>query len=674
VSNEIMPWTEGSQGGLREPLAGPWADDVWLVTPKSSKRKAVYLRFTIDSISLKLEIKYAVWSNFDSGKWSMGRDHRTLCNELALIIRWLNHFAPPIQSLMEKGVEQWEMSLRSFIIQTSHIRQRVQKMLRSTQEYVECIGEDPRICLFRQLYMRIQEAYDDRPVLEKDIWDLRILGLAVNLSDCHFKLNFTFISQPWLRDLSKTYMKYSIAVRSPGGCLIRLQAIRGFSQFLAQQYPTAHISDIDRSMIVKYISFLSTCNMSDYWRKSVLCSLRVFFETCAHQLKIEGIIREPVIFESDFPKNMKQLSREIPEEVLKQVRKHLETLDTTTMRMVVILLECGMRISELCNLPLECLICDDKHDWYLRSYQIKSKKEHIIPLVSKEVIAAIQAQQQCIREQWGSTCPYLFPGGESHTLPFKANMFAVKLNKWAVEKDIRDSSGKLYHFQSHQFRHTVGMRLINSDIPLVVISRLLGHSWLSSTQIYAYKKADVLREELERVARKHKVVNHMGEVVTNDVQTNNPLIQITRKGIRGQTLPIGGCGRPIVSGDCEHANKCLNCIYWLTSTEDLPGLKIFYNRATQLRQKAVELGNQIVVKNQEHIIPLLALRIAKLEDTSMDGSLTVVDLLAELRTDCMEVESEMEEAREQGRLVVAKELEPIVEDLKAKIRALEASL
>ncbi len=99
MSNEIMPWTEGSQRGLREPLAGPWADDVWLVTPKSSKRKAVYLRFTIDSISLKLEIKYAVWSNFDSGKWSMGRDHRTLCRELTLIIEWLNHFAPPIQSI-----------------------------------------------------------------------------------------------------------------------------------------------------------------------------------------------------------------------------------------------------------------------------------------------------------------------------------------------------------------------------------------------------------------------------------------------------------------------------------------------------------------------------------------------------------------------------------------------
>ena len=673
MNDEMTSWTVSNQRRLQEHLVGPWADDVWLVTPRSYKGRTVYLRFSIASIPLKLEIKYAVWSKFDSGQWSMGRDQRTLSQDLALIIRWLNHFAPPIQSLMEKSLDQWEISLRSFIIQSGHLRQRVQKMLRSTQEYVECIGEDPRIHLFRQLYMRIQDTYDDRPALEKDIWDLRRLGLAVNLTRGQYILNFTLISQLWLRDLSKSYMKYAVAVRSPGDCLSKLQAIRSFSQFLAQHYPAACIQDIDRPMLVKFISFLRTCDVSDHWRKLVLVNLRVIFEICAHQLGIEGITREQVIFDSDFPKGMKKLSREIPEEVLKQVRKHLDTLDTTSLRMVVILLECGMRISELCSLSLECLICDDKHDWYLRSYQIKSKKEHIIPLVNKKVIAAIQAQQQYIREQWGSACPYLFPRRESPTMPFIAQVFTEKLNKWAVEKDIRDSSGKLYRFQSHQFRHTVGMRLINDDIPLVIISRLLGHSWLTSTQIYAYKKGDTLREELERVARK-KTVNHMGEVVPKDVQVNNPLIQITRKGIRGQTLPIGGCGRPVISGDCEHANKCLDCIYWLTSTEDLPRLKAFYNRANQLWQKAVESGNQIVVKNQEHIIPLLALRIAKLEDTSMDGSLTVVDLLTQLRTECKEVESEMEEARAQGRLVVAKELERIVEDLKAKIIALEASL
>jgi site-specific recombinase XerD len=421
MQDEMIPGIGDSQKRLQEHLVGPWADDVWLVTPKSSKRKAVYLQFPIISIPLKSEIKYAVWSKFDSGQREIGRDHRDLCRELVVVITWLNHFTPPVLSLMERSLEQWEISLRSYIIQTGQLRPKVQKVLLSTQEYVECVGEDMRILLFRQLFNIIQDVYDDRPALERDIWDLRKLGLDVNLTSTKHLLNFTLISQLWLRQLAKAFMKYSIALRSPGDCLIKLQALRCFSQFLEQQYPTAYISDIDRSMIVQYVSFLKARNLSDHWRKSMLSSLRVIFETCAHQLRMEGITREPVIFDSDFPKAVKRLSREIPEEVLKQVRKHLETLDTTTLRMVVILLECGMRISELCSLPLECLICDDKHDWYLRSYQIKSKKEHVIPLVSKKVIAAIQAQQQSIRDQWGSACPYLFPSSDSHFLPFKAH-------------------------------------------------------------------------------------------------------------------------------------------------------------------------------------------------------------------------------------------------------------
>lgn len=674
MSDETTQCIQNNQRLLQERLVGLWAEDTWLVNTRSSTRKAVYLRFTIDSTPLKVEIKYAVWSKFDNRQWKIEKDQKSLRKELSIIIQWLNHFSVPIQSLMEKSLEQWETSLRSYILQTGRLQQRVHKILLSSQEYVERVGDDPRIHLFRKLYNIIQDVYDDQPTLEKDVWDLRKLGLKVNLTATHNCLNFTLISQPWLRDLAKVFMKYSIEQNSAGDCTTKLQAIRGFSYFLASEYQTTSISDIDRSMMLKYISFLKASHVSDHWRKLVLSSLKTFFETCAYRLMIAGITKEPIIFSDDYPKKRKQLSREIPEEVLEQVRKHLETLDATTLRMIVILLECGMRISELCSLPLECLICDDKHEWYLRSFQIKSKREHIIPLINNKVVNVIQAQQQLIHEQWGNACSYLFPSREIYTLPFKSQVFAEKLNKWAVEKNIHDSTNKLYRFQSHQFRHTVGMRLINDNIPLDVISRLLGHSSLEATQIYAHKRATKLREELERVARKRKVVNHLGDVVTEEGHASSPVSQITRRGIRGQTLPIGGCGRPVVSGDCEHANKCLNCTFWLTSTEDIPRLKEFHTRAIRVRQKALECGNQAVVKNQEHIIPNLALRIAKLEDTSMDGSLAVSDLLAQLRTDLMEVENELVDAREQNLFLLVRELERIAEDLKAKITALEGSL
>jgi hypothetical protein len=339
--------------------------------------------------------------------------------------------------------------------------------------------------------------------------------------------------------------------------------------------------------------------------------------------------------------------------------------------MVVILLEVGLRISEVCTLHLSCLISDDRNEWYLRFYQWKAKQEHIVPLVDETVIATIQAQQQDIREQWGETCPYLFPSPLSPQLPFKAHTFTRTLNEWAYKKQIRDQSGNLYHFQSHQFRHTVGMQLINQDVHLDVISRLFGHGSLLMTQRYAQKRAAKLRAELERAARKRKTVNAAGQVVTGDPRANDPDAQLLRKGIRGQTLPVGGCGRLIVLGGCPHANTCITCTYWLTSTDDLPALKSFHRRAVRLKQRATEMGNQVVIEQQDRIIPSLSLRIKSLEDPQTESGLSVDELLVGLRSDLAEAESGLEEAREVGLPLAAKHLERTITDLKMRIAALE---
>lgn len=103
---------------------------------------------------------------------------------------------------------------------------------------------------------------------------------------------------------------------------------------------------------------------------------------------------------------------------------------------------CGLRISELCTLSFDCLICDDKHDWYLKFYQIKLKQEHVNPLVNETVVAFIQAQQEDTRVQWDGKSPYLFtrPLRRSRGQPllFARLTFTNRLNRWALEKNIRD--------------------------------------------------------------------------------------------------------------------------------------------------------------------------------------------------------------------------------------------
>jgi integrase len=81
----------------------------------------------------------------------------------------------------------------------------------------------------------------------------------------------------------------------------------------------------------------------------------------------------------------------------------------------------------------------------------------VVPLVDEKVIGTIQAQQQEIRDHFGTTCPYLFPNPHQPTQPFKQQTFRLMLNAWAVKHKIKDRNQQLYRLTAHPFRHTVGM-------------------------------------------------------------------------------------------------------------------------------------------------------------------------------------------------------------------------
>jgi integrase len=679
---EAISWSEERQRSLQEQLQGLFVSDAWLVGPPDVPEKQCVLDFSaLQSSFLKVELKYAVWCKFQRKEWALeGSRHDRNRGCLRALILWLNHVAPGAQSFLEKNLSQWELSLRTFLAERGKLKQDRPHNRYVTRKQVlvyHDTRENETIRWFRQMYKIVASAYDDRQEVEKEIWDLHKMGLEVNMASTTHRLNFTHISQPWLRDLAKEYMRYNIAVHSPGDCIGKLTAINAFSSFLTQYHPHLSTSGLDRSLMVEYIGYLRDRQVSDSWECHALVSLRTLLETSVYRLGRQDLPKERLIFDDDLPKEKKRLPREIPEEVLAQIREHLESLDTTMLRMVTILLECGLRISELCTLSFDCLICDDKHDWYLKFYQIKLKQEHVIPLVNETVIAVIQAQQEDTRVRWEDKSPYLFTRplrrSRGQPLPFVRLTFTNRLNRWALEKNIRDRHGRLYRLQSHQFRHTVGMRLINDDVPLEVIRRLFGHHTMRMTQVYARMRAAKVRDALERVALSRKTVNAAGQVVKGDARANDPEVQLMRKGIRGQTLPIGGCGRLVVLGECNYANKCVTCPMWLTSTDDLPALKSFYERAVRLRQRAEHAGNQVIMQQQTHIITNLQVRLKSLEEPETDGTLSLDEMLTQLRTDLAEAESGLEEARAAGLLLAAKHLERVIGEIKARLTALEGT-
>lgn len=183
------------------------------------------------------------------------------------------------------------------------------------------------------------------------------------------------------------------------------------------------------------------------------------------------------------------------------------------------------------------------------------------------------------------------------------------VNQWLIDADVRDESGAAARVTPHQFRHTYATRLINQDVPLEVVRRLLDHSSMAMTAHYARLTDRTVREQWEKA---RKVDIHGQPVV---VEPDSPLADAAwmkhNLGRAKMALPNGYCGLPLQQS-CPHANACLDCPVFLTTPEFLPQHRqqLVTTEALLARARAdghlrvVEM-NQRVATNLERIIGAL---------------------------------------------------------------------
>jgi integrase len=495
-----VQWSKSKQQDLEGQLVDFWADDEWHIddcplriekTPVSTSK---VIRFRCAWRSLNTELKYACWQKVETKNWSI----KTLWQSSTAITRiadWLNLAALKTSSLLERSLTNWELSLGSYLLERGYWKNRSAKRLDHSHTVREYRVINPEITVFRQIYKIIQDAYDERPEYEKDVWDLRKLGGVDNPSKSNYTITFKPITQPWLQFAAKQFIRYTLSTYSQSECCNRAVTLKNFSGFLREHRPSLQSSDIDRPLIVEYISYLVSSGQKNSTRLRHLSHLRTFLETCAR----EGWLNVPdkrLIYSEDFPKPDKSQPRYIPEEVMIQLNQHLDALTPMLRRMVLIIQEAGMRIGELCRIPFNCLMQDAQGDYFLRYHQYKMKKDHSIP-ISKEVAAVIKEQQQAVKEECGDFS-FLFPSPREWNKgkPVKQKLFSDALNRLAHEKKICDSTGTQWHFQAHQFRHTVGTRMVNLGVPQHIIQRYLGHESPAMTSTYAHIHDQTLNKNL----------------------------------------------------------------------------------------------------------------------------------------------------------------------------------
>jgi integrase/recombinase XerD len=176
------------------------------------------------------------------------------------------------------------------------------------------------------------------------------------------------------------------------------------------------------------------------------------------------------------------------------------------LRMLVLLellYATGMRVSELVTLPAKVL---DQEGRFL-IIKGKGNKERLVPLSHSAIRAlktygeVLAAETKAGREH--ANAQWLFPsnGKEGH-LP--RQVFARDLKDLAARTGLSSAS-----ISPHVMRHAFASHLLQNGADLRVVQELLGHSDISTTQIYAHVLEERLRELVEthhplaKQAKKH---------------------------------------------------------------------------------------------------------------------------------------------------------------------------
>lgn len=150
---------------------------------------------------------------------------------------------------------------------------------------------------------------------------------------------------------------------------------------------------------------------------------------------------------------------------------------------IELLFATGMRISELCSLK--------PSDIDLESNNIliygKGAKERIIQLGNQEVISALVLYQETFREEI-EICGYFFVNRLRHKLSDQSVRFMI--NRYT------ELAGITQHITPHMFRHSFATLLLEQDVDIRYIQKMLGHSSISTTEIYTHvsntKQKDIL--------------------------------------------------------------------------------------------------------------------------------------------------------------------------------------
>lgn len=226
-----------------------------------------------------------------------------------------------------------------------------------------------------------------------------------------------------------------------------------------------NLLNADSEDLLSYLSF----HKNSRTQNRRLSSINSFYD---FSFEYFGSLEKP---KADFAKLPKDLPKYLTNE---QIMKNISLIDRSNVlgkrdyALILFLYASGVRVSELISLRL-----NDLEESWLKIRFAKGSKQRIVPVAK----IAIDALKDYLNQR-DKKSEYLFLNYQGKPL---SRVSVFKITK------------KYYDQSPHVFRHSYATSLILGGADLLVVSELLGHSNIETTQIYTHIQQKHLKETID---------------------------------------------------------------------------------------------------------------------------------------------------------------------------------
>ena len=240
---------------------------------------------------------------------------------------------------------------------------------------------------------------------------------------------------------------------------------------------TIHLDEIFNHLLETEIT-----NGKSWQPKTVNCLRTVIIQLLNYGIKQGQISSNPAKETKSFPQKSKKLFEYFSDDELDMIWKQLDNDWAESFKFIV---HTGLRKDEFINLLWQNVSLDEASP----SVSITSSDEWQTKTGESRVIPLTDVALEILKKRKGSNSKYVFP--------------AVNGSKWHPDKPYRILKKALKKLglqgNIHKLRHTFASKLAMKGAPIFDIQKLLGHSDIKSTMIYAHLSPGYLRDSIQRL-------------------------------------------------------------------------------------------------------------------------------------------------------------------------------